>query len=233
MKFKVDSKIFENYPGFVDGVLVVKGIDNSGSDPAIEALLREAEKQVQETPDVESVNQYPKIAAWRDAHKKFGSSPKKYAPSIQALFKRVYKGGQLPNINKLVDIYNYISLKYVIPAGGEDTDACSGDIELTYADGSEEFVELGGTEDNPPQEGEVVYKDDTGVICRRFNWREADRSKLTEETKNAVLVFEGLPPMSREELEQVLQEGKELVEKFCGGEVQAFVLSEGDLECEV
>ncbi|MBU1018963.1 MAG: phenylalanine--tRNA ligase beta subunit-related protein [Patescibacteria group bacterium] len=231
MNFKISCQILQNYENLVIGVLAVKNIDNSGSDPEITTLLREAEKCVRETPGIEPVNSYPKIESWREAHKKFGSNPKKAAPSVQAIVRRVVKGGQLPNINKLVDLYNAISLKYVITAGGEDLDKCVGDIQLAYADGSEEFVELGATENNPPEPGEVVYKDDNGVICRKFNWREADRTKLTEETKNAVLVLEGLPPVTREEIEQALQELKELVEKYCGGEVESIILDKNNTSC--
>lgn len=233
MRFKIDPQIFQTFPGFVDGILVVKNIDNTGSNPEITTLLREIEKQTQAIPDIESVNDYPKVAAWREAHRKFGSSPKKYPPSVAAVFRRIYKGGQLPMINKLVDIYNAISLKHVVPAGGEDLDSCNGDIQLTFADGTEEFIELGSSENNPPEKGEVVYKDEKGVICRRFNWREADRSKLTENTKNAVLVFEGLPPVTPEEIQEALNEAKELVEKHCGGETEAHILTLDNPEYEI
>lgn len=233
MKFKINPQIFKNYPEFIDGILVVRNIDNSGTDSEITDLLRKTEKEVRAIPDINSVNDYPKIAAWREAHRKFGNSPKKSPPSVQAIFRRVYKGGELPVINKLVDLYNCISLKYVIPAGGEDLDQCAGNIELTYATGDEEFIELGATENRPPESGEVVYKDQTGVICRKFNWREADRTKLTEDTKNAVLVLEGLPPTNKEELQKALEELGELVQKYCGGEVNSYVLDKNNCEIEI
>ncbi len=233
MKFKVDSKIFENYPGFLDGIVVVKNIDNSGHDPEVTNLLRETERRVRALTGFESVNEHPKVAAWREAHRKFGNNPKKKPPSIQAIFRRVYKGGELPTINKLVDLYNAMSLKYIIPAGGEDMDKCKGNIELAYASGDEEFIELGGTENNPPETGEVVYKDRAGVICRKFNWREGDRTKLAEETRNAVLVLEGLPPVTRDELQEALDELRKLVQKYCGGEARAHILDESNPEIEL
>ena len=233
MKFKIDSKIFEDYPGYCDGIVVVKGVNNGDSDAAITELLRGAEKTTQAIELEGSVNDYPKIAAWREAHRKFGSSPKKYPPSVQGIFRRVHKGGQLPAINSLVDIYNYVSLKYVVPAGGEDLDKCKGDVVLTYADGNEEFIELGATENAPPEEGEVMYKDDVGVICRKFNWREADRTKLDGGTKNSVLVFECLAPFTRDELDAALKETAELVEKYCGGTAETFVLDEESPEVEI
>ncbi|MBU0577959.1 hypothetical protein KJ742_07475 [Patescibacteria group bacterium] len=233
MKFKADNKIFENYPDFIDGILVVKNIDNNGTNPEITELLRKIEKEIREITDIESVNSHPKIAAWREAHRKFGNNPKKSPPSVQAIFGRVYKGGELPIINKLVDLYNYISLKYVVPAGGENLDKCVGDIELTYADGDEEFIELESVENRPPETGEVVYKDQAGVICRKFNWREADRTKLSENTKNAVLVIEGLSPVTRDELQRTLDELQELVQKYCGGESNSYILDQDNREIEI
>ncbi len=233
MKFKISPEIFQNYPGLHIGVIVAKNVNNQGSDPEIAPLLRKAEQEIRQVPNIEPVNSFPKIDSWREAHRKFGSSPKKAAPSVQAIVRRVVKGGELPNINKLVDLYNYISLKYIVPAGGEDLDLCRGDIQLTYADGSEEFIELGSTENRPPEPGEVVYKDDAGIICRKFNWREGDRTKLTKDTKNAVIVVEGMPPTAREEIEKALQELQGLIGKYCEGELKSVILDENNPELEI
>ena len=109
MRFKVSEKIFESYPDLMVGVIVVKDVVNTGSSEELVGLLRQAETELRQMPGIEPVNQHPKIASWREAHKKFGNSPKKYPPSVQAVVRRVVKGGQLPHINKLVDIYNYIN----------------------------------------------------------------------------------------------------------------------------
>lgn len=181
MKFRVDEKIFDDFPGFKDAILVAKDIKNMESNFNITKMLREMEVRIREIPNIEPVTQYPKIKAWLDAHRKFSDeNPKKKPPSVYSLVHRVVKGGEIPSINALVDIYNYISLKHMVNAGGEDLDKCEGDINLTYASGDEEFIALGGTENDPPSSEEVVHKDDKGVICRRFNWREGDRTKLTK-----------------------------------------------------
>ena len=101
-----------------------------------------------------------------------------------------------------------------------------GDIVLDFAKGNEQFVRLGGTENEPPEIGEVVYKDDIGILCRRWNWREGDRTKLTEETKNAIIVIESLPPMDRKMLERATTELTELIKKFCGGNQTQTILSQ-------
>ena len=230
MKFKIDSRITDKYEGYIDGIVVVKDIDNMGSNKEITNLIRSIEEKIQKSGDFEFVNQHPKIATWREVHRGFGSNPKKFPPSVQSIVRRVKKGGMLPEINKLVDIYNYISLKYVVPAGGEDLDKCEGAIYLTYANGNEEFVELCGEDNDPPNQDEIVYKDDRGVICRKFNWKEADRTKLDITTKNAVLVFECIKPVTKKEIENALEETRKLVLKYCGGKVETYILNKDNLE---
>lgn len=146
MKFIIDQNIFEQFPELKIGILVTQGVTNTDHPREIETLLRQAETEVRARPEIEVVNEYPLIASWREVHRKFGSNPKEYPPSIQALIKRVIKGGQLPTINPLVDLYNYSSLKYIIPAGGEDLDQCVGEIILTYAKGDEVCLSRSGVQ---------------------------------------------------------------------------------------
>jgi DNA/RNA-binding domain of Phe-tRNA-synthetase-like protein len=76
----------------------------------------------------------------------------------------------------------------------------------------------------------VIYKDDIGAICRRWNWKEADRTKLTEETRNAFLVIEALPPVPREAVEAAIQELADSVSQYCGGSVSTAFLDRGNRE---
>ncbi|MEE9263077.1 MAG: hypothetical protein V3V11_01365, partial [Vicinamibacteria bacterium] len=58
----------------------------------------------------------------------------------------------------------------------------------------------------------------------RWNWKEADRTKLTEDTRRAVLVIESLPPVGGEELERAVAELAELIQRHCGGETVTTIL---------
>lgn len=220
---KISNEILLDYKSLLIGVIYIKNADNSKSVPQVGEMLKSEEQKLR-SRNVESISEFPNILAWQNVHKKFGNKPKRYAPSVQAVVKRVIKGGGIPRINTLVDLYNYISLKYILPVGGEDQDKCKGNIVLDYAKGDETFIEIGGKENNPPEEGEVVYRDDKGIICRKFNWREADRTKLTKNTKNAVIVIESVPPTTKKVLEEAITELKELVSMFCGGEVKTEIL---------
>ncbi|MDB4977909.1 MAG: lysyl-tRNA synthetase, class [Candidatus Peribacteria bacterium] len=223
MKLIVDPRIFEKFPGLHVGAIIVRSADNTLDRPDVLSMLRTEEGRVRALLPPETFKEHPSIAAWQQAHRAFGSNPNSFPPSIQALVRRVVKGGELPQINTLVELYNIISLKYILPVGGEDLDTCQGDIQLTLAEGTERFVELGATENDPPKPGEVIYKDDLGVICRRFNWREADRTKLTKQTKNAVVVIESLSHLT--DLLSAVSEVTDLIKQFCGGTVNSFILA--------
>jgi DNA/RNA-binding domain of Phe-tRNA-synthetase-like protein len=132
----------------------------------------------------------------------------------------VLKGNSIWGINPLVDLYNFVSLKYVVPVGGENLAAVKGDVQLGFATGAETFMRLGSNENDPPLEGEVIYRDDVDVICRRWNWREAERTKLTASTTDAIIVIDGMAPMTRDQVEAALDELSQLIQQYCGGTME-------------
>jgi DNA/RNA-binding domain of Phe-tRNA-synthetase-like protein len=221
----VTPEIFALFPDVVLGVIVAREIDNSGESEAILTGLRQEETRVRERFAAQPISEHPHIAPWREAYRKFGAKPKDHPSSIENLVRRVAKGHALPRINPLVDLYNTISLRFLLPAGGEDLDRTQGDIQLTVAGAEEAPVKLlGEPEARPPYPGEVIYKDDLGAICRRWNWKEADRTKLTPQTRRAILILEGLPSVGLVEVEEATESLAELVQAHCGGVVVRAVL---------
>ncbi|MBU0758061.1 MAG: hypothetical protein KKF44_08370 [Nanoarchaeota archaeon] len=235
MKFKINKEILDKYPDLVIGVLAAKNIDNTDKHEGYEVmkLLYKLSDLIKENNSSENLSENPKIKAWREAYSSFGAKPKKYKSSVENLYRMILGGKQMPNINNLVNIYNYISIRNMVPIGGDDMDRIEGDIELTLAKGDEKFMELNSSETRSPKPGEVIYRDDVEATCRRWNWRECDKTKMTEETKNVMLVAEGLPPVGKEEIMKVLQELGELVKKVCGGEIKAYVLDKELSEVEI
>ncbi|WP_040591679.1 B3/B4 domain-containing protein [Mesorhizobium metallidurans] len=142
------------------------------------------------------------LVSWSDAYVLFGAKPNRTPCSAQALRKRVLKDGTLPTINPVVDLYNAVSLKYAIPVGGENHDAYVGRPFLTIADGTETFDTLmnGEAVDDPPLLGEVIWRDDIGVICRRWNWRQGTRTRLEAATARIWFILEALETMPDEAL---------------------------------
>lgn len=217
MRFRVDQALFQTFPELAIGVVIVTGIDNRGDGEPASAFLREQVDAVRSTWSLDRLETEPRIASWREAYRSFGAKPKKHRCSVENMIRAILNSGEFASINKAVDVYNAISLKHCVPAGGDDLDRVVGDIVLTFAKGDERFVPLNGTDSMPPKPGEVIYRDDEDVLCRRWNWRECDKSKMTVESTNLCLVVEGLPPISAEGVRRISAELGEAIERFCGG----------------
>jgi DNA/RNA-binding domain of Phe-tRNA-synthetase-like protein len=217
----VDERVFAAHPGYVAAVVLADGLGNGPSDDASSALLAEAEQELLARGLARAADD-PHIADWRAAFSRFGAKPKRYPCSAEALAARVVKGGSLPRINVLVDLYNAVSVRHLIPVGGEDLDRLEGPLRLTIADGSEPFD---GPDAEPPKPGEVVWRDDAGVTCRRWNWRQGTRTRLTDASTRAFFVFDRLRALPLEELDRATAELEAgLKERWPGSSSRRIVL---------
>lgn len=189
MNLKISKEIFKKVPSLRIGVLVLENINNKvDTSKFFESEFSKIERAKVAKFDGVELAEYPLIRAWRDIYRGFGE--KKARSSIEALIRRVVGGKGLYRINALVDIYNLASLNFELPCGGEDLDTMLDILELTVANGTEEFLPLGATVAENPNMGEIIYKSGDIVVCRNFNYRESDITKLTTETKRAIIVFE-------------------------------------------
>ena len=205
-RFIVENDFWKLFPEAQIGIIVAKGLDNHiKNEEQFLPLLQQGEQLCLQHLGDPEFSRNPVVAVWRDAFSKF-KTKKGARSSIEALLKRVKNGNHLNCINPLVDIYNYISLKYALPCGGEDIDRFEGDIRLTKALGNEEFITYGSDESEPPYEGEICYKDDRDAICRCWNWREGVRTILTEDTVNAFMIMELVDPVRTDDLKAALDE---------------------------
>ncbi len=225
---RIEPQFFDRFPNALIGVVVARGIDNSSGVGGLSGELSGACDALRASLQGAVVSEHPKIACWREAYRAFGAKPKKYPSSIEAIVRRVLKGNDLPAINPLVDVYNLVSLRHLIPVGGEDLDKIVGDLVLRFArDGEPEAHMLGRPAPEAPSPGELIYADDAGAVCRRWNWRESARTCLSPTTENAILVVEALPPTTGAELDAAIVELQRGVETYCGArcESEIFTLS--------
>lgn len=209
----IDPLVQERFPGYSAVILYARGLVNGPGTPESTAILREAEAHCRSLLTMEMLANHPHIAAWRETYRAFGSKPKKYLCSVEALLTRVLKGNELPTINMLVDLYNAVSLKHVLPVGGEDWDMLASDLHLTFAKGDEPFQTT--NELTYPDKGEVVWVDQDGVTCRKWNWRQGSRTRLSEETTNVYYVLDSMAPYSQEALLAASEELQALLRHFC------------------
>ncbi|MDO4719586.1 MAG: B3/4 domain-containing protein [Peptostreptococcaceae bacterium] len=204
-KFLVDSSFWELFPQAKIGVLLLDDLDNSGeSGKEIRDLLYQSNKDAERYLVKAKFNENPLIASWRAAYQKF-KTKKGARCSIEALLKRVEKENTVGCINPLVDIYNSASLRFGLPCGAEDMDSFQGDLILGITRGGDEFYLIGESENSPTLEGELCYRDDAGAVCRCFNWRDGERTMITEKTKRAFVVIECIEKEQEENQRQALE----------------------------
>lgn len=185
-------------PDFAVLAVAVSGLVNGAGDEHSEAWLREAEAHARAA----GAEMPAHILSWQDAYRAFGAKPQRTASSVEALWKRALGPG-LPRVNWLVDLYNAVSVRHALPVGGEDLQQFAGPIRLVRATGREPFETIrdGQPANDPPAAGEVVWADDLGVTCRRWNWRQGTRTRLTGRSTAALFLLERLAPMPLEALE--------------------------------
>lgn len=190
----VAPEVRELRPDYAAFLVVARGIHGAPSDDDSDAALAAAEGQARELLAETPVEEIAQVAAWREAFRSFRVKPRSAVSSLEALLKRVDDG--LPRIDRLTDHYNAISVSRLVPFGGEDLDAYVRAPRLVVATGEETFdaVERGEVVQTAPKPGEVVWRDDVGVTCRRWNWRQCARTRLTPETRHALYIIDGLGP---------------------------------------
>ena len=223
--YSIADEVFNQYPGYVRGVVLAYGVSNSDSPPDLIAMLRNAEMSVRDQLDKDGLIEHPRISPWREAFRTFGAKPGQFRSSIEAMVRRVLSDNELPSINTLVDIGNVISLRYLVPIGGHAIDVVNQDIILRPAAGGEEFVPFGSEQVEHPHPGEIVFVEGNTVLTRRWCWRQANHTLTLPSTTAIEFNIDGLPPVSEDEVETICQETMGLIERFCGGRMRYEILS--------
>jgi DNA/RNA-binding domain of Phe-tRNA-synthetase-like protein len=221
--FIVEPQFWSLFPDAEIAVAVIRGLNNSAILPeatrtAVEEMLSDANLVARSHLTAPTLTENREVAVWREAFTRF-KTKKGARSSIEALLKRVDKGNPVGSINPLVDIYNSISLRHALPCGGEDLDTFVGDLRLTVTGGGDHFLALGDSETDPTLPGEVAYLDDVGAVCRCWNWRDGQRTMLTEVTTNAFLIIESVDPSRGADVRLALDELTATVVRLLGGEV--------------
>ena len=196
----MSEAVRDAFPGYRAGVVTASGLVNGPSVPL----------------DLEPASlDHPHLLAWREAFRSFGA--KRYRCSAEALISRA---DEFPRINRLVDLYNAVSVTHAVPVGGEDIDRVVGTVRLRFA-GEDEVFDGG----DPPKPGEVVWADEAGVTCRRWNWRQGVRTRLTEATRRAYFLFDALPELDDASLAAAMDDlAARLVVACPGASLSSFVV---------
>ena len=198
MKFTVEQEIFERLPDACFGVAAAKGIDNRKDCPEIEEWLTESIRAAEQRFEGRKVKEEAAILPYREAFRALSINPNKYMCSIEALFTRIAKGKGMPRINPIVDLGNAVSLKYTLPIGAHDLEDASEGICVRLARPGDAFLPFGGSEEEAPEAGEVVYAVGSQVRTRRWTWRQSEHGKIEAGTSWVFFPIDGFVGFNRD-----------------------------------
>ena len=215
--FRIDEGLLSAFQGVNIGVLLGDDVDLGMGDESLEAFKAAVVEDAVESFGSEPVTSHPNVRSWREMYRAFKTKPGDYRPSAEALLRRAIKRRGLPGINAAVDTYNAVSVRHRIPMGGFDLDQIQGTIVLRFSEGGEPFMPLGASKSEETYPGEVVYADDARVLTRRWNYRDCDETKITEDTRAFIMFVDGSVDMPRESVESALMDLKSSLKRFCGG----------------
>lgn len=224
-QFIAERSFWELFPDTQIGVVVAHNINDGANLPEekkkeLAKLLAEANRVADQHLESNVISQNKAVSVWRDAYQKF-KTKKGARCSIESLLKRVLKGNPVQSINPTVDIYNIVSLNYALPVGGEDVDSIEGDMRLMITQGGDTFIPLGETEDAPTLEGELCYLDNAGAVCRCWNWRDGQRTALSDDSTKAVLIIESVDPAREADLAAAVDQLANMLQEYLGANIFA------------
>jgi DNA/RNA-binding domain of Phe-tRNA-synthetase-like protein len=188
----VAPDVLELRPDYRVLVMLAEGLEPGLPGQISDEPLAQAEIRARIILDGRAPEDVPQVAGWRAAYRAFGAKPQRTRPSVEALLRRLDAG--LPRIDRLPGAYNAVSIANLVPVGGEDLDQYQGPARLVQATGDEDFDTMAHGEPavEHPKPGEVIWRDDAGVTCRQWNWRQCTRTRITPATTNAIFIIDGL-----------------------------------------
>jgi len=214
-RFSYDPEILERFPNVVGGVIHADGVTNRPAPTELTAAFVAEQSAVIERIGQTPLSELPTLAAWRGVFRDFGVNPTKYRSAAEALLRRLTKQGGLPSINTLVDLANLVSIRYALPVAIFDQRAVDGGTIVRLAHGSEAWADLGSSQAEHPEPGEVIFADQgEQVSARRWCWRQSRASAVREDTSEILVTVEGHHDAAPDDIDRALRDLQSLLGSY-------------------
>lgn len=213
MYFKIEKKLLETNSGLYTGVLFVENVNNKDINEDIcELLESEVAKTANELENI-SVKDLRELDIYRDAFRFYNINPSKYPCSIEAILSRISKKGSFPSICPIVDLCNYISIKYKLPIGIHDINSMTDDLIVRLANDSDCLIEENNIGNDVLKLGEPIYVCGNIVRTRRWMWRQMPAGRVNENSSNFIIPIDGFIE-NKEIVNEAVKELSTLIHKF-------------------
>jgi lysyl-tRNA synthetase, class I len=220
--FDIDPAVRKTFPEIKVGMAVIQNLCVTRENPALAELVAQRLNEVRDQFESVTLAELPRVRAFRQIYRRFGVDPGSRRPSAEALLRRVLGPAKgLYRINSVVDAYNLASVEFQLPMAAYDVDRLAPPVLLRFAVDGELHRGIGQPQAEQLAAGELVYADQRVILCRDFNYRDADETKITLETRNVAVFVDGCDGVSAEELLDALQTVTERIVCFSGGSVRS------------
>jgi DNA/RNA-binding domain of Phe-tRNA-synthetase-like protein len=225
--FKIDPAIAIAFPEIKVGVALICGVKLTGQHAELEIFKQKIIADVRQRLKQQSLLELPRIQCFRKIYKKFGVDPSSYRPSAEALLRRALDPSKkLYKINSVVDCYNVSSIEFMLPMACYDLDYLVPPVTLRFAENNDQHCPIGQQNADEVPVGELVYADQSSVICRGFNYRDSERTKITLNTKDLLLFVDGCDAVTAGEVKEAVRTAAERIASFNGGSIESVEIHE-------
>lgn len=223
--FYIDSKVQELFPEIKVGTALIHNVKVSRENSELEDLKLNIIEEVREAIRGQSIPQLPRVKAFRNIYKKFNVDPNSRRPSVEALLRRVMNQNKVLNsVNTVVDAYNITSIQFQLPMAAYDFDKISPPIVLRFAEAGEQYRAIGQLHTEELASSELVYADQANILCRDFNYRDCDQTKITFDSTNLLIIIDGNNEVPLEELVEAIETVSRRITAFNGGRSVEYAL---------
>ncbi len=216
---RISFDLNDRFPDLKVLTFSIKDLKIKKRDDDLEKFKETISEDVKEKYNLESLKDVSIFRAYRDFFWKIGIDPTKNRPAAEALIRRILARKPIPNINTLVDAYNLASVKSEIALAAFDENKLRGELTLRFAKKDEKFLGIGMDKHMNLNGGEVVISDLERLVAM-YPHRDAEYSKVTEETSNILMLVCGVPGISLESLHSTAQIATEYITRFCYGRAE-------------
>jgi DNA/RNA-binding domain of Phe-tRNA-synthetase-like protein len=212
-------EVTSKFPDLAICIGLIKDVHNEKENNLLRKLKSDVYEEVRAKYNIETLKDNPIVRAYRDFYLKLDIDPTKTRPSSEALLRRVLHGDELLNISTVVDAYNLASLKTIVPISGFDPDQLTPPFQVRFAHNGETFTGIGMTKPLALTDKTLVLADAKQTVCI-YPYRDSDATKITLNSRKALIIAYGAPGISNDYLKQAAESTLAYIKLVSGGMVE-------------
>lgn len=221
MEAALHPELCRRIPGFKAGIIQYEQAVIGSSPQMVKGRLQLFQESIYFDLLDKELTDFPGIKEWRQVFKAAGIDPSRYRPSAEALYRRIKKQNYLAPVHSAIDLNNFFSIQYALPAGIYDAAHISEGLTIRTGFPEESYDALNGRVVN--LENMIVAADNEGPFGSPYV--DSERTKVTESAKTLLQIIYLRPSMSKEEGGELTRSVMDMFLQIHGGSGTYEILS--------